>query len=135
MKNDLENNFGVISYKLEPFSEQVQIHYLVEFWKLSENYEIKSNDNDMINKAKKIINGIKMSINDREKELTGIPLQLKMLAEIYLDNDKIAKNLTLKTLFDEFMKKKIFKIQQQEKKKLNLNDPQLKEQNDEIYKN
>jgi hypothetical protein len=82
LKSDLENNFGIVSYKLEKFCDDDQIEYLLKYWKPT-----NENKQEIIKKAKCLLNRVNNSINDRERDLTGIPLQLKMLAEIYFDKD------------------------------------------------
>jgi hypothetical protein len=119
-----------MAFRLEKFSEQNQKDYLVKYWKLNGE---KQDENAMMVKANKILDGIKNSINDREKELTGIPLQLNMLGDIYLNNYELHENLNLKSLFDEFLKKQFYKFQYEEKNNIDITNPQVKKALDKEF--
>ena len=83
------------------FDEENQKKYLIKYWSKNSN-EIIPIGNLSI-KAENLIKKISESINDKEKEITGIPLQLKILSEIYLEEYKENKEINLILLFEKFI--------------------------------
>jgi hypothetical protein len=89
LRQELEDKLQQLSYTLEPFSEENQVEFLTKFWSLK-NWFIDMESKDKEEKkvklaiyAKHLIKKLAQSIDDEEKELTGIPLQCRMLAEAF----------------------------------------------------
>jgi hypothetical protein len=91
----LEDKLQQLSYTLEPFSEEKQIEFLTKFWSPKEwvtktdNNKKEENNKKLEIYAKEIIKKLVKSINDKEREFTGIPLQTRMLAETFEREVKI----------------------------------------------
>ncbi len=130
MRVTLEDKLQQFSYTLEPFSEKNQIAFLTKFWQ----QRLKS---DAVNKERLaiyprvLLKHLAQSIRDREKEFTGIPLQTKMLAEVFEADFKafnksqqketsFLKKLSLLDLYDDFVDKK-FNIYFEYKTKMPVN--------------
>jgi ankyrin repeat protein len=118
-KNEIESHFGVISYQMNKFTYENQKTFLVNYWMGSyENLEEKVDE---------VLKKLSLSIKDRERELTGIPIQLKLLSEIYLERFDKNDVLNLKILYDKFIEKKFYDIHYKDKRTFNLDDPEIKE--------
>ena len=129
LREELEKHYGVVSYQMTKFNYENQKNFLINYWTLKSKNILY---NDLEKKAEYILQKIAKSINDRERELTGIPLQLKLLSEIYLDQFNKDEELNLKLLYDKFVQKKYYS-HCIEKKRINLNDPEIEEEIKEIF--
>jgi hypothetical protein len=78
----LEDNLHQISYTLQPFSEVEQVEFLKKFWLRNSNPEHKDEHRLQIY-ATALIRKLAQSISDKDREFTGIPLQMRMLAEAF----------------------------------------------------
>jgi hypothetical protein len=87
LREKLEDNLQQLSYTLEPFSEKEQVEFLTKFWSLQDWYTER--EEKVIQKknievyAEHLIKILAESIRDKDKELAGIPLQTRMLAEVF----------------------------------------------------
>ena len=82
LKDDLEDNLQQLSYTLQSFSEFEQVEYLKNFW--TQNLDSKAMVQDRLKVfATALISKLSQSINDKDKKFTGIPLQTRMLAEVF----------------------------------------------------
>jgi ankyrin repeat protein len=122
LRQKLEDNLQQLSYTLEPFSRENQVEFLKKFWRLRDWFtEVgngqKGKDKKLETYARKLIMKLATSISDRDKELTGIPLQCRMLAEafdekvktFYLSSDSMPDlpfKLDLLELYELFIKSK-----------------------------
>jgi ankyrin repeat protein len=124
MRIELEDNLQQFAYILEPFTEKNQIDFLTKYW--MNKLDISNCESRLEAYAKKLLINLKESINDRD--FTGIPLQTRMLAEVY-DFDELEDKLKIKPdlndLYEKFLKKK-FEINIKEKNKIDLTKPQNK---------
>jgi len=82
MKEELEDNLQQLSYTLQPFSEEEQVEFLKKFWLRNSNLEAMKPHRLEIY-AQALIRKLAQSISDKDKEFTGIPLQIHMLAETF----------------------------------------------------
>ena len=111
-KTDLEDRFQTFSYKMKKFDQENQINFLKNYWKHFWNENNKQNEFDdlkLASIARKIIENFnKMPFTNKIDELIGIPLQTKMIAEIYQNDLKrdliLFKNLA--DLYKQFIEKK-----------------------------
>ena len=134
LKEELENHFGVIAYHMTKFDYENQKKFLINYWRFnSEVISFVEKKVDVEKKAQDVIEKISKSINDRERDLTGIPLQLKLLSEIYLDEFDKDEELNLKLLYDKFVQKKFYEIYYKEKLNKNLDDPREKIKRDKDF--
>ena len=90
--------FQFVTFGLKPFTKSNQINYLTSFWEndLKLHVERKKIVSDSLREfADKLVDKISESLNDREREFVGIPLQCKMLAENFQSaiNDYIKESL------------------------------------------
>jgi len=116
LREELENNLQQLSYTLQPFSEKQQVEFLKKFWLRNPNLEAMKPPRIEIY-AEALIKNMAQTISDKENELTGIPLQTHMLAEIFkkdfrifYDSDKtqpeLPQTLKLLELYEQFLDRK-----------------------------
>ena len=88
--DELQNKLKQFAFDLKPFTEKDQIDYLRSFWEngllemlktLAEEEKKNMVIDSLWEFAKTLVEKLSNSVNDREKEFLGIPLQCKMLAE------------------------------------------------------
>jgi ankyrin repeat protein len=94
MNEELQQNFDSFSYNLVPLSYNEQKTYLEKIW--LKNLRIEENNNDENEDTpikrlklyvKSLLDKMSTSISDRERKFTGIPLQIKLLAEAFEGKD------------------------------------------------
>jgi ankyrin repeat protein len=130
LRAELEDYFKTISFNLNMFEKKDQIEFLYNYWRggfeLNEDKRIKKFAEDLIVK-------MKISLTAEISELIGIPLQTKMLADIYfgqlksqLNSGENENNLNSKIeinniaeLYNEFVETKI-KIRFKEKRQIRI---------------
>jgi hypothetical protein len=76
----LKDKLQQLSYTLQPFSKVEKVEFLKKFWHENLNLEDKDQDRLQIY-AEALISKLAQSISDKDKKVTGIPLQARMLAE------------------------------------------------------
>jgi hypothetical protein len=76
----LEDNLQQLSYTLQPLSEVEQVEFLKKFWLQNSDLEYKDEYVTQIY-AKSLIRTLAQSTSDKDREFTGIPLQIRLLAE------------------------------------------------------
>ncbi|KAJ9576404.1 hypothetical protein L9F63_006760 [Diploptera punctata] len=77
MKSMLEQELSTLSFTFNPFTEQDQKEFLLKYWNISQS------KHDLNHFIDKLLELTAKSLNDKMKRITGIPLQTKMLAEIF----------------------------------------------------
>ena len=109
----MEDFFQIISFDLNNFNIEDQIKFLVKYWTtLNKNL----NGEALENLANKLITKLKSTMTNDIDQLIGIPLQTKMIAEIYCDiinSEKDLNSIELNNISDfyhEFVERK-FDIQ------------------------
>jgi len=136
MQEVLEDNLNQFAFKLEPFSRQDQINYLKNYW--MNRLNIFNCDSTKLKAyAEALLDNLEKSINN-DKELTGIPLQMRMLAEVF-ENDcnkfyktgqlkpELDARLDLIDLYEKFLNNK-YEINFYEKIKFESSNTQMKEE-------
>jgi ankyrin repeat protein len=82
LREVLEDKLQQLCYTLEPLSEDNQVEFLTKFWhqhsKLQEGHQ-----QQLETYARALVEELALSVSDYKKELTGIPLQTRMLAEAF----------------------------------------------------
>ena len=84
LKNELEDEFGVITYRLIKFDQENQIEFLKKYWlkEVKKYYEITDEtETEMAKFAKTLVEKF-----NQMNDFIGIPLQIRMLAEIFKEN-------------------------------------------------
>jgi len=90
LRQELEDKLQQLSYTLEPFSEENQVEFLKKFWGLKgwfrelDDEEEKQVETKLQTCAKELINISKL-VSDKDTEITGIPLQTRILAEAFVE--------------------------------------------------
>ncbi len=79
MRHELEKSLGVIAYDILPFNFQNQVDYLVQYW--SPNV-LEVDKLSLTNYAQNCLNEINMSLSDTDKEMAGIPLLCRLIADV-----------------------------------------------------
>ena len=133
LRSDLEDFFSTISFGLNEIDADEQINFLKKYWR---NLNLKSNRytriEDLEHSSKELVDKMRSSLNSKINEILGIPLQTKMIADIYFDKLNSKEDFStfelsnLADLYDKFVEKK-FSIQFIEKWK------QEKTQNQDDY--
>ncbi len=144
MRIELEDNLQQFAYTLKPYSEKNQKDFLEKFW--MNKLGISESDSRLVSYAYALLDNLKQSI--RNEDFTGIPLQIRMLAEVYEKEcsdfyrfnelkPKLKTKLDLNDLYEEFLKIK-YGINFTEKKRIDLTEPQNREdfkEKTKIYEN
>lgn len=90
MTEALESKFSLIAFTLLPFTEQDQINFLTNYW--SHNLILLDSDRHRCEQYAKILlkatSHWMKSYRQDENHYAAIPLQVKMLAEIFQENNK-----------------------------------------------
>ena len=113
LKEELEDYFQTISFNLNNFNIEDQKKFLVKYWK---NLNKNLNEQILENSANKLITKLKSTMTKDIDQLIGIPLQTKMIAEIYCDRINSEKDLNsielnnISDFYHEFVERK-FDIQ------------------------
>ena len=150
LREELEHKLQQLSYTLEPFSKGNQVEFLTKFWSLKDSFtetkdigkEIEKNKLELY--AGYLVNKLAESISDKDRQLTGIPLQTRMLAEAFDEEVKIfyeptesmpelPSKLNLLGLYERFIERK-YNIYQEEKLKASVNTEAAKEQRERDLK-
>jgi len=82
LKEEMEDNLQQLSYTLQPFSEVEQVEFLKKMWLQTSNIKIM-NQHRLEMYAATLIRHLAQSVRDKDKEFTGIPLQIDMLAKAF----------------------------------------------------
>jgi hypothetical protein len=131
LREELEDMLQQLSYTLEPFSEEDQVEFLTKFWSLKDWFTEMNNRGKDESKTKleiyvkKLIEELSISISDRDREFTGIPLQIRLLAEVFdkevktfcqsvESSPKLPLKLEMLGLYGRFIERK-YDIYQEEK--------------------
>ncbi|XP_069672165.1 uncharacterized protein [Periplaneta americana] len=110
MKNKLESELSVLAFMMKPFSREDQIRFLLNYWK-----EENIGPHDLNNFIAPLLKLVEYSLSGRATEFTGVPLIMKMLAEIYLPmalqctwngEYRLPKRLDLLNFFEDFIDRK-----------------------------
>jgi hypothetical protein len=118
LKQDLEDHFKTFSFNLNNFNYEDQIEFLYKYW-LSSNKNHQESVDKLMQSAVDLINKIKYLHSENLNRLIGIPLQTKMLADIFIDKEKDFSKIEISNIADlykEFIEKKI-KIKYEERSK------------------
>jgi len=131
LRQELEDKLQQMSYTLEPFSKEDQVEFLTKFWGLKKWFSEMNNKEKEESKkrlhiyATKLIKELVNSIKDKDRDFTGIPLQIGMLAEAFDEEVRtfcqsfestpdLPFQLDLHGLYGRFIKRK-YGIYQEEK--------------------
>ena len=124
LRKELEDKLQQLSYTLEPFSEENQVEFLKKFWGLKGWFTVLDSKEEMQvetklqNCAKELINISKL-VSDKDAEITGIPLQTRILAEAFVEEIRqifqsvesipsLPTNLDLLGLYERFIDRKCY---------------------------
>jgi ankyrin repeat protein len=118
LKKELENNFRTFAFDLNNFSDHDQKEFLYKYWRSSnlKQYE-RASSAKLKQSAEDLITKIKSFLSKNIYQLIGIPLQTKMLADIFVDKEKDFSKIEITNiaeLYHHFLESKI-KIQIEEK--------------------
>jgi hypothetical protein len=143
LREELEDNFRTFSFNLNNFDDEDQKNFLYKYWgNLNlKNQARPTSASKFMQSAEDLIERIKSISSQSLNELIGIPLQTKMLADIYFEKVKNEKEFSkliltnIADLYNQFIESKI-KIQY---KKIGIkieNDEELfEEQKEKFYAN
>jgi hypothetical protein len=118
LRDELEDHFSTFSFDLNNFDSDDQKNFLVKYWRSLNklNQERPTSANKLMQSAEDLIERIKSISSQNLNQLIGIPLQTKMLADIYFEKVKNKENFTnliltnIAEMYNEFIETKI-KIQ------------------------
>jgi len=150
LKKDLEEKLQQLSYTLEPFSEEDQVAFFRKFWCLKdwftemENKDKEESKQKLEKYAEQLIKKLSISIRDKDRQFTGIPLQTRMLAEAFEKEVKtfcqssesmpeLKASLELLDLYRRFIERK-YDVYQEEKLQVPVNKAAAIEQREHHLK-
>jgi ankyrin repeat protein len=141
LREELEDHFNTFSFNLDNFDSEDQKNFLAKYWG-SLNLKNQENESKLMQSAQDLIERINSVPFKNLNQLIGIPLQTKILADIYFErvkNKEDFSNLILTNiaeLYNEFIESKI-KIQYEEKSKIEIHiDPdRFEEEKDRFFEN
>jgi ankyrin repeat protein len=130
LRQELEDHFKTFAFNLNDFNDEDQKNFLVKYWH-SLNKDL--DEEQLVNAADKLISQVKSSLTKNINELIGIPLQTKMLGDIYFGqqinrNSEISfasKITNIADLYHHFVENKIIILYEE---KNNLKIEQLSKQ-------
>ncbi|CAL8117646.1 unnamed protein product [Orchesella dallaii] len=79
LQDELEKTFQVLGFTIQPFKESNQVEFLLKFWEMK---GALSNDS-LTNFTKECLKQLTSKMTDSERDIAGIPLQCRLLAEAY----------------------------------------------------
>ncbi|XP_055547871.1 uncharacterized protein LOC129731694 [Wyeomyia smithii] len=135
LQRKLEQELDVVSLKLKPLEKKDQIEFLKTYWKVT--IEADLSDDRLVEFCAEILSQFSHSIGDQQAQFSGIPLQLRMVAEIFTElceqfcsppccgtAEELKGNIKLKMnlidLYEEFFRIKFEVILNEEKERMNL---------------
>lgn len=101
LKENLENELGLIAYSLCDLNELEQEDFLVRFW-----MEDEEQRPFYTKRAKDLIQLVRKSMSSEERQFMGIPLQTRMVAEVYEDHRQLPRTIDILSLYEAFIDKK-----------------------------
>src|SRR5699024_7493421 len=81
-REHLERELGTFVFKLKPLTRTEQVDFLTRFWQ-KRNPGFKDKTNEIRRYSEALIENLSKSISDQETRFTGIPLQTRMVAEVF----------------------------------------------------
>jgi hypothetical protein len=133
LKSELEDFFSTISFSLNTIDVDEQINFLNKYWSdLNLKSKRYTRIEDLEYSAKDLVEKVRTSLNAKMSEIIGIPLQTKMIADIYFDKLGSKEDFSkfefnnMADLYENFVEKK-FNIQFEEKNQIN------KQLNEKLY--
>nr|CAH0106782.1 unnamed protein product [Daphnia galeata] len=140
LKEELQEKLFQFSYTLKKFSDEDQIDCLSKYWTSKLKMRDKDQEKSIKLFGKTLVTRLSTTLKDKEKDFIGIPLQCRMLAQIYetqlidtiqkrLSIDRLIEtisttDLDLTSLYSLFMEKK-FEIYVSQKLKTDISNDQL----------
>nr|CAH0106739.1 unnamed protein product [Daphnia galeata] len=138
-KKDLQDKLFQFSYTLKKFSDENQVDCLSKYWTSKLEMQDEIQEKSIQSFGETLVTRLSTTLKDKEKDFIGIPLQCRMLAEIYetqlidtirqglsidsLIQDISTTDLDLTSLYSLFMEKKFEIYVSQKLKTDNSNDP------------
>jgi len=129
LKSELEDYFETVSFNLNNFDEDDQKNFLCKYWcdlEILKNHQKRLGSSKLKRTAEVLIKKVRSTLNKTISDLIGIPLQTKMIADIFFDklesNEDFVENYSIGNiahLYQKFIEKKI-KIQIEEKDKIEI---------------
>ena len=100
----LQDEFFQFSYTLKKFSQEDQVDCLSKYWG-SKLKMLQTTDGQIQLFGKSLVERLTTTLNDRENDFIGIPLQCRMLAECFESQlqDTIQKGLPIATLIKSIL--------------------------------
>lgn len=86
MRQELETTLQVIAYDILPFDNFNQVAFLVDFWS---HKMPRTNRQALENYATRILKVLKKTLSQSNHDITGIPLQCQLIAEVHQKDAKI----------------------------------------------
>lgn len=129
-QEELEKELQSIAYTLEPLKRENKISFLKKFWY---SRGVTDPTGVLEGYAERLIDSISTSISEKDSELTAIPLQMRMIGEIYEEDAKVyltgevepnyaITRIDLFGLYEQFIEKKEG-VYLDDKKMLRPSDP------------
>jgi ankyrin repeat protein len=111
LKLELEDHFKTFSFDLNNFSNEDQKSFLYKYWRSSNlRHQERATSAKLRQSADDLIIKLKSILSENISDLIGIPLQSKMLADIFVDKQKDFSTLEIANvaeLYQHFLETKI----------------------------
>jgi hypothetical protein len=115
LREELEDHYNTFSFNLNNFDEEDQKNFLVKYWSNLnlQHKETRETSAVLMQSAEDLIERIKSISSQSLNELIGIPLQTKMLADIYFERVKNQEEFSqiiltnIADLYHQFIESKI----------------------------
>ncbi|XP_063242235.1 uncharacterized protein LOC134542151 [Bacillus rossius redtenbacheri] len=109
----LEGELSTFSHNLVLFSEENINQFLVRFWRHKFNLVRESEGKLLEDYATAVLKKLSVSLNDGGRAFTGVPLQMRMVAEIFPENHNfdeinLPEVIDLPKLYELFIDKKYY---------------------------
>jgi ankyrin repeat protein len=131
LREELEDHFKTFSFSLNNFDDDDQKNFLYKYWR-SLNSCQEMSDKKLMKSAASLLRQLKISLTKNICELIGIPLQTKILADIYSEqiknNELKVSNVNLNNIVELYRHFIQMKIKILYKEKNNLIIEQLSKQ-------
>ncbi|KAJ9598100.1 hypothetical protein L9F63_026796 [Diploptera punctata] len=110
MKQDLEDRLATLAFSFDTFTVRDQTNFLMRYWN-----QFSINSPQLPKFISALLQLVGTWLNDKFKKFTGIPLQTRLLAEVFQDEAlyfcetgiiRLPKSLDVLQLYDKFIDKK-----------------------------
>lgn len=104
LRNDLEQGLNQLSCCISPLTHDDKVEFLLEYWRSMKSQKMQINHASLADELIKKMSQISYSTGS---DLMGIPIQVRMIAEIYGGDTQFDKQWNFYTIYETFIDKMI----------------------------